>query len=152
MRAKYAPLFKDKITAEQYKIAFEAGTERPFANPYWNNHKDGIYKSIASDNILFTSRDKFDSGTGWPSFMRPAPLMKGVKSCVVEAVDKTYGMTRNEVGCITDGVHLGHVFEDGRANLTDTGLRYCIDSLSMKFVPKEDLSSEEYDFYFGDLN
>lgn len=83
--------------------------------------------------------------------MRPAPLMNGKKSCIVEAVDKTYGMVRNEVGCIADGVHLGHVFEDGRADLTDTGLRYCIDSLAMEFLPKEELSAEEQEFYFGDL-
>lgn len=128
------------MTKEQYSVAFEAATERPFKNAYYNNHEDGIYKSIASGEILFTSRDKFESGTGWPSFKRPAPLMNGQKTCIVEALDKTYGMTRNEVGCITDGIHLGHVFTDGPTGPGNTGLRYCMNSTSMQFVPKAELS------------
>ena len=89
---------------------------------------------------MFTSRDKFESGTGWPSFMRPAPLMNGEQTCVVEAEDHKFGMVRSEVGCITDGVHLGHVFNDGK---NDTGMRYCINSAAMQFVAKADLSPEE---------
>lgn len=128
------------MTDEQYTVAYEMGTETPFKNAYWDNHEKGLYKSIASGAPLFTSEDKYDSGTGWPSFSKPV-----ADSCIKEWIDTSLFMSRTEVFCSTDAVHLGHVFNDGPSS---TGKRYCMDSTSMKFVPFKDLSKEERNKYF----
>jgi methionine-R-sulfoxide reductase len=117
------------LTPEQYHVAREQGTEPPFQNEYWNNHDDGVYFSVCSDTPLFDSRDKFESGTGWPSFTKPIE-----KALVGETEDASFGMVRVEVHCNVDGAHLGHVFEDGPR--AAGGLRYCINSASLKFLPR----------------
>src|SRR5215204_76271 len=100
--------WKKLLTPTQYRVARQQGTERPFDNEYWNNHEDGVYFSVCSDTPLFDSRDKFESGTGWPSFTKPIePAFVG------ETRDSSYGMTRVEVHSNVDGAHLGHVFPDG---------------------------------------
>jgi len=118
------------LTPEQYRVARKQGTEPPFQNAYWNNHEDGVYFSVCSDTPLFDSRDKFDSGTGWPSFTRSIE-----PKFIVSQTDSSFGMTRTEVSCSVDGGHLGHVFDDGPA---PTGLRYCINSASLRFMPRKD--------------
>ena len=119
-----------RLTPMQYRVAREQGTEPPFRNEYWDNHEDGVYFSVCSDTPLFDSRDKFESGTGWPSFTQPIePAFVG------ETRDTTYGMIRTEVHCNVDGAHLGHVFDDGPAD--KGGLRYCINSASLRFMPRK---------------
>jgi methionine-R-sulfoxide reductase len=118
------------LTPEQYRVAREQGTEPPFHNAFWNNHEDGVYFSVCSDTPLFDSRDKFESGTGWPSFTKPIE-----PHFIAEQKDVSFGMIRIEVNCAIDGAHLGHVFDDGPA---PTGLRYCINSASLRFVPRKD--------------
>ena len=128
--------YRAKLTPQQWKVAFENGTEPPFQNEFYNNKQEGAYFSVASGAPLFSSKDKFDSGTGWPSFTRP---VDGAK--VTEIVDKTHGMTRTEVRSGTDDIHLGHVFDDGPS--AKGGKRYCINSASLKFVKKDDLTDDE---------
>jgi peptide-methionine (R)-S-oxide reductase len=122
--------WKKLLTPQQFRVARQQGTEPPFQNAYWDFHDDGVYFSVCSDTPLFDSRDKFESGTGWPSFTRSIE-----RSFVGEARDVSHGMTRVEVNCTVDGAHLGHVFEDGPA---PTGLRYCINSASLRFMPRKD--------------
>lgn len=117
------------LTPMQFKVTRKQGTEPPFQNAFWNHHGDGVYFSVCSDTPLFDSRDKFESGTGWPSFTRPIEA-----AFVEETVDTSYGMRRVEVHCAVDGAHLGHVFPDGPRE--HGGLRYCINSASLRFVPR----------------
>jgi methionine-R-sulfoxide reductase len=120
--------WRQLLTPTQYQVARQQGTEPPFQNEYWNHHADGVYFSVCSDTPLFDSRDKFDSGTGWPSFTKPIEM-----ALVGETRDSSYGMIRVEVHSNVDGAHLGHVFEDGPR---PTGLRYCINSASLRFMPR----------------
>ena len=117
--------WKNKLTKEQYHVLREKGTERAFTGKYWNNHEKGIYKCAGCGAFLFSSGEKIDSGTGWPSFNKPYD-----KANVREKLDTSYGMTRTEVICSNCGGHLGHVFDDGQ-NPTDC--RYCINSISLDF-------------------
>lgn len=127
---------KNMLTPEQYDVTQHEGTEPPFHNGYWNSHEEGIYVDIVSGEPLFSSKDKYDSGTGWPSFTRPL-----VSENIQEKKDNTLFMTRTEIRSTHADSHLGHVFDDGPP---PTGLRYCMNSASMRFIPKADLVKEEY--------
>jgi methionine-R-sulfoxide reductase len=130
---------KKSLTSMQYDVTQNAGTEPPFRNEFWNNHKHGIYVDIVSGQPLFSSLDKFDSGCGWPSFSKP--LESGE---VAERHDGTHGMDRTEVRSKTADSHLGHVFEDGPG---PTHLRYCINSASLRFIAVEEMEKAGYGEY-----
>jgi peptide methionine sulfoxide reductase msrA/msrB len=130
---------KKKLTAEQFQVTQKNGTEKPFDNEYWDNHRDGIYVDLVSGEPLFSSLDKYESGTGWPSFKKP--LEPGN---IIEKTDNTLFMKRVEVRSRLGDSHLGHVFNDGPKPL---GLRYCMNSAALRFVPREDLEKEGYGQY-----
>ena len=131
---------KKKLTPEQYHVTQQCGTEPPFRNKYWDNHRDGIYVDVVSGEPLFTSLDKFDSGSGWPSFTKPID-----KKNVAEKSDRTFGMERTEVRSSKGDSHLGHLFDDGPSD--KGGMRYCINSASLRFIPVEKLKEEGYGQY-----
>ena len=130
---------KKTLSGVQYEVTQNAGTEPPFDNAYWNNHEAGLYVDVATGEPLFSSTDKFESGTGWPSFTRPVESGR-----VVDAQDSSHGMDRTEVRSVGGSSHLGHVFDDGPA---PTHLRYCINSASLRFIPVATLASEGYGAY-----
>ena len=130
----------DNLTAEQQRVTQQNGTERPFTGPYNGNKKPGIYVDVVSGEPLFASTDKFDSGTGWPSFTKPL-----VTENVKEVKDVNHGMRRTEVRSLHADSHLGHVFPDGP---TDRGgMRYCINSASLRFIPREEMDAAGYGEY-----
>ena len=133
---------KNRLTDMQYYVTQESGTEPPFRNEYDAHYEEGLYVDIVSGKPLFSSHDKFDAGCGWPSFSKPVEASE-----VTEHFDTTHGMRRTEVRSKTADSHLGHVFPDGPAD--QGGLRYCINSAAMRFVPVSDLEKEGYGEYKG---
>jgi peptide-methionine (R)-S-oxide reductase len=128
--------WRAQLSPRAYDVMRHEGTERAFTGPYWDDHADGLYRCLGCETALFDSKTKFDSGTGWPSFIRPlAP------AAIEEKTDLSHGMERTEVRSKPGKSHLGHVFPDGPA---PTGLRYCINSAALRFIPAEDLEKEGY--------
>ncbi len=130
-----------RLTPLQYEVTQCDGTEPPFANEYWDEHREGLYVDVVSGAPLFSSHDKYDSGTGWPSFTRPV-----AQDAVTSRVDVKLFLPRTEVRGKASGAHLGHVFKDGPA---PGGLRYCMNSAALRFIPKERLREEGYGEYAG---
>ena len=135
----------ENLTDEQRFVALNDGTERPFANEYWDKKESGIYVDVISGEPLFSSKDKFDSGTGWPSFDRP---IKGID--IKEIEDNSLGTIRTEVRSEFGDTHLGHLFDDGPKETT--GLRYCINSASLRFIPVNELEDKGYGQYLEMFN
>jgi peptide-methionine (R)-S-oxide reductase len=129
-----------QLSPEQYRVTQQDGTERPFSNEYWDNHEPGIYVDVVSGEPLFASTDKFDSGSGWPSFTKPIDTAH-----VVEKSDGSLGMERTEVRSASGDSHLGHIFPDGPPD--QGGMRYCINSASLKFIPLGELEKQGYGDY-----
>jgi len=128
-----------RLTPLQYDVTQREGTEAPFANEYWDEHRDGIYVDVVGGEVLFSSRDKFDSGTGWPSFARPVSA-----SAVTTREDRRLLATRTEVRGAVSDAHLGHVFRDGPP---PTGLRYCMNSAALRFIARDELEAQGYGEY-----
>lgn len=135
---------KMSLTDEQYRITQENGTEAPFSNEYDNQFEKGIYVDITTGEPLFVSTDKFNSGCGWPAFSKPID-----RKAIKEKIDKSHGMVRTEVRSSTGDAHLGHVFTDGPEDMG--GLRYCINSAALKFIPKEKMKEEGYEEYLDKI-
>ncbi|MHB1686383.1 MAG: peptide-methionine (R)-S-oxide reductase MsrB [Ignavibacteriaceae bacterium] len=127
---------KKNLTPLQYEVTQNNGTEKPFQNEYWDNHREGIYVDVVSGEPLFCSKDKFDSGTGWPSFTQPID-----PRYLEKKEDNAYGMKRVEVRSKIGDSHLGHLFDDGPA---PAHLRYCMNSAALKFIPKENMEKDGY--------
>lgn len=130
---------KERLNPTQFRVTQLCGTEPPFENEYWDNKREGIYVDVVTGEPLFSSKEKYDSGTGWPSFTKPIDNQR-----VVEKIDSSHGIVRTEVRSKTGDTHLGHVFKDGPG---PEGLRYCINSSSLRFIPKEKLEEEGYGEY-----
>jgi methionine-R-sulfoxide reductase len=132
---------KRLLTPLQFKVTQQDGTERAFNNTYWDNHEEGLYVDVVSGEPLFSSTDKYESGTGWPSFTKPL-----VPGNIVTDADRSFGIVRMEVRSRYADSHLGHVFNDGPA---PTGLRYCMNSAALRFIPLSDLAKEGYGEYLS---